>query len=91
MKDEYSNEFIRIELDSVGIKEYLSKIITTIETKVLVNLLLKYLINFDNKKICSCELLLEDLEDYHKIKEACYCLAYKTNYITYQKKIDNKN
>jgi hypothetical protein len=85
-----SNDFIRVELNETEIKEYLGKIVTEIEAKVLVNLLLKYLVNLDNKKICACELLIEDLEYFHEIREACYCLAYGTNYITYQK-IDNKN
>ena len=81
-----SSDFIRVELDEKGIKEYLGKLITNIETKVLVNMLLKYLQmdNQDDKKICACELLLEDLEYFNEIKEACYCLAYGTNLITYQ-------
>jgi hypothetical protein len=85
MHNHYSNDFVRVELDETEIKDYLSKIVTGTETKVLVNLLLKYLEKLDDKKICACELLMEDLENFHEIKEACYCLAYRTKYITYQK------
>ena len=90
MNNYKSDDFIRVELNGTGIKEYLCKIVNEIETKVLINLLLKYLEKLDDKKIRACELLMEDLEYSHEIKEACYCLAYGTNYITYQK-IDNKN
>ena len=90
MDNHNSDEFVGVVLNETEIKEYLGKIVTGTETKVLVNLLLKYLEKLDDKKIRACELLMEDLEHFYEIKEACYCLAYGTPYITYQK-IDNKN
>lgn len=90
MDNSYSDNFIRVELDTDGIKNYLAGIVNDIETKVLINLLVKYLQILDDKKIKACEMLLENLENYYEIKEACYCLAYGTNYITYMKKEINK-
>ncbi len=76
---EYSDGFVCVELNATGIKNYLEKMIKDIETKVLVNLFLTNLIARADKKIQACELLLEHLETYVEIKEACYCLAYGTN------------
>jgi len=86
LDNEYSNGFERVELDGIGIKKYLDETIKDTETKVLVNLLITYLIQCSDKKIQACELLLEDLEHYDDIKEACYCLAYGTNYIRWKPK-----
>ncbi len=76
---EYSDGFVCVELNATDIKNHLGKMIKDIETKVLVNLLLENLIARADKKIQACELLLEHLETYAEIKEACYCLAYGTN------------
>lgn len=84
-----SDGFERVELYGLEIKEYMEKLVPNIEAKVLANLLLKYLsMEYPNeKKICASELLLEDFERGYEIKEACYCLAYGSPYITYKKLI----
>jgi len=89
MDNNVSDGFERVELYGLQIKEHLEKLVLNIEAKVLVNLLLKYLSmeNPNDKKICACELLLGDLDHGDEIKEACYCLAYGSPYITYKKLI----
>ena len=89
MSNNISNDFIPVELHGEEIKAHIEKLVTNIEAKVLVNLLLKYLTmeNPNDKKICACELLLEDFAGWEEIKEACYCLAYRASYITYKKLI----
>lgn len=84
-----SDGFVRVALYGLEIKEHIEKLVPNIEAKVLANLLLKYLSmeNPNDKKICACELLLEDLDHWEEIKEACYCLAYGAPYITYKKLI----
>ncbi len=97
--NENSQNWVRVELSGMEIKDHLAKLMDSIESKVLVNILLKLLMELDqttqsnetNKKISACELLLRDYKNSEEIIQACYCLVYGGKFQTYKLVSETKN
>jgi hypothetical protein len=87
-----SQNWVQVELTGMEIKDHLAKLMDSTESKVLVNILLKLLMEPDqttqsnetSKKISACELLLRDYKNSEEIIEACYCLVYGGKFQTYK-------